>query len=146
MIQNRRAPAFLSRPHSAIIALHRARKLAADPLGKAALTGAAMLAGVLLLFVGTVLAVQAAYDGQMLPGVNGLGVGIGGQTPAEARATLDQRVAEMAIRPIVERVLDEAYGLGRQGNLFARGMLMFGLVANGRAHQVDSPLHDPIAM
>ena len=167
MIQNKRAPAFFSTRASAIEIWSRVRKLAAEPLGKAALSGAAALATLLLLFAGTILAVQAAYDGRMLPGVYGLGVGIGGQTPVEARATLDQRVAEMVnrsitighqelrwtiqghhlgIRPNVERVLDEAYNLGRQGNLFARGMLMFGLVANGRAQQVDSPLHDPIAM
>lgn len=148
-------------------AWRQARRIAAEPLGKASLAVAGALAGAFLLFAGTIVGVQAAYDGRMLPGVYGLGVGIGGQTPAEARDALDRRVSELVnrsisighqelrwtvqghhlgIRPNVERVLDEAYALGRQGNLFARGMRTFGLVANGRAHEVDSPLHDPVAM
>ncbi len=110
-----------------------------------------------------VFGVQAAYAGRMYPGVRALGVGVGGQSRDDARAMLERRAAEMANRSItigyqeqrwtvagqhlgvrtdVSPVLEEAYGLGRQGNPFSRLFLQFGLLINGPAYEVRAPAYE----
>ena len=140
----------------------------ARPFGIAPVAPIAIALGVflavLVAFLGlTVYAVQATYDGRMYPGVRALGVSIGGQTRAEAQATLERRAAEMTgrsivighqelnwtirgehlgVRPDVGPVLEEAYALGREGNLLARFFLQFALVVNGSAFEVRAPAYD----
>ncbi|MCC6179944.1 MAG: VanW family protein [Chloroflexi bacterium] len=144
-----------------------ARPFGDVPFANLGLAVAAFAAVLVLLVVGVVAAVQVSYSGRMYPGVRALGVPLGGLTRDEARVILAGRIADMSnrtigigfkeltwtvaghhlgVRPDVEPLLDEAYALGRQGNVFARVSAQFHLWANGADREVRATAYDPAAL
>jgi vancomycin resistance protein YoaR len=140
-----------------------ARQVGTVPLGPIAIATGVFLAVLVAFLAVTVYAIQATYAGRMYPGVHALGVSIGGQTRAEAQETLERHAAEMTgrsivighqelnwtirgehlgVRPDVGPVLEEAYTLGREGNLLARFFLQLALAVNGSAFEVRAPAYD----
>lgn len=126
-------------------------------MARAALGVAGLLVVLLLLITADVLGIQAAYAGRMYPGVRALGASIGGMSRDDARLMLAREVDALADRPIVighqelrwtvaprhldarydvDRLVDEAYRRGRDGNVFNRFFVQFGLLFNGRAHEI----------
>ena len=144
-------------------ARYDARAFPSRSSGSVALATAVILGLALLVLVATVFGVQLAYAGRMYPGVRSLGVALGGQSRAEARTTLERRAAELAgrsldigyqelrwtvqghhlgLQPDLDRALEDAYSLGRGGNLLSRFLLTFGLIVNGEAYEASSSLYD----
>lgn len=134
-----------------------------SPYGSAAVAGVAFLAVALGVVLVWVFGAQAVYAGRIYPGVRALGVPLGGQPVETARTLLEQRAAEMAnraivighqelrwtvtgqhlgVRPDVNPVLEEAFGLGRRGNVFSRFVVQWGLLLNGATDEVHAPAYD----
>jgi vancomycin resistance protein YoaR len=120
----------------------------------------------ILLGIG-VAGIQVAYSGRIYPGVRAMGVNVGGMTRDEGRVALADQVATMSnrsivigfkelswtiaghhlgVRPDVEPVLDEAFKLGREGNIFSRLAFQVQLAYDGASHAVHASGYDPVAM
>lgn len=121
---------------------------------------------VVLLVLG-VAGFQMSYAGRIYPGVRALGVPVGGMSRDEARAALADQVTtisnrsiiisfkelnwtvsghHLGVRPDVEPVVDEAFKLGREGNIFSRLGLQLRLALNGSSFEVQAPGFDPATM
>ena len=121
---------------------------------------------VVLLLLG-VAGFQMSYAGRIYPGVLALGVPVGGMNRDEARVALADQVTAMSnrsivigykelnwtvsghhlgVRPDVEPVVDEAFKLGREGNIFSRLGLQLGLALNGSSYEVQAPGFDAATM
>ena len=137
------------------------------PLRNVALAAGAFSALLLVLLIVAVVGIQMSYSGRIYPGVRALGVNVGGMNRDDARAALAGQIAAMSsrsivigfkeqswtveghhlgVRPDVEPVLDEAFTLGREGNLLARLAFRLQLAFNGSSHEVHAQGFDPVAM
>ena len=137
------------------------------PIGNLGLAAGAFAAVLLILLVVAIVGIQMSYSGRIYPGVQAMGVAVGGMTRDEARAALADQITTMSnrsivigykelswtvaghhlgVRPDVEPVLDEAFKLGREGNLFGRSAFQLQLAFNGASHEVHAPGFDPVAM
>ena len=137
------------------------------PVRNLALATGAFVALLLILLVVAVAGIQMSYSGRIYPGVRALGVNVGGMTRDDARAVLASQITAMSnrsivigfkelswtveghhlgVRPDVEPVLDEAFKLGREGNLLARLAFQLQLAFNGASHEVHAQGFDPVAM
>jgi vancomycin resistance protein YoaR len=137
------------------------------PLQNLVLAAGAFVALLLILLVVAVAGIQMSYSGRIYPGVRALGVNVGGMTRDDARAALASQITAMSnrsivigfkelnwtieghhlgVRPDVEPVLDEAFKLGREGNLLARLAFQVQLAYNGSSHEVHAQGFDPVAM
>src|SRR3954453_19585669 len=52
----------------------------------------------------------------------------------------------LGVRPDVEPVIDEAFKLGREGNIVSRLVFQLQLAINGSSHEVHAQGYDPVAM
>jgi vancomycin resistance protein YoaR len=133
-------------------------------LGLAIGVFSAMLAVLLILGIA---AFHLSYAGRIYPGVRALGVNVGGMNRDEARAALADQVTALSnrsivvgykelswtvaghhlgVRPDVEPVVDEAFKLGREGNIFSRIAVQLRLMVNGSSDEVHAPGFDPATM
>jgi len=129
--------------------------------------GGAFVALLLVLLVVAVAGIQMSYSGRIYPGVRAMGVNVGGMTRDAARTALAEQITAMSnrsivigykelswtiaghhlgVRPDVEPVLDEAFKLGREGNLISRLAFQLQLAFNGASHEIHAPGFDPVAM
>lgn len=129
--------------------------------------GGAFVALLLVLLVVAVAGIQMSYSGRIYPGVRAMGVNVGGMTRETARTALAEQITTMSnrsivigykelswtvaghhlgVRPDVEPVLDEAFKLGREGNLISRLAFQLQLAFNGASHEIHAPGFDPVAM
>lgn len=129
--------------------------------------GGAFVALLLVLLVVAVAGIQMSYSGRIYPGVRAMGVNVGGMTRETARTALAEQITTMSnrsivigykelswtvaghhlgVRPDVEPVLDEAFKLGREGNLISRLAFQLQLAVNGASHEIHAPGFDPVAM
>jgi len=137
------------------------------PIGNLGLAAGAFVALLVILLALVLVAIQTSYSGRIYPGVRALGVNVGGLNRDEARTALAEQISTMSnrtivigfkelnwtvaghhlgVRPDVEPVVDEAFKLGREGNLFGRLALQLQLAFNGASHEVQAPGFDPVAM
>jgi vancomycin resistance protein YoaR len=137
------------------------------PAANLGLALGAFAALLLVLVVVGVATIQISYSGRIYPGVRALGVAVGGMTRDEARAALAEQIMAMSnrsigigyqelnwtvagyhlgVRPDIEPVIDEAFKLGREGNLLRRFAFQLQLAFNGPSHEVDAQGIDPVAM
>ncbi|MGE3270887.1 MAG: VanW family protein, partial [Chloroflexota bacterium] len=124
----------------------------------------AVLVVVLVLAIG---GFELAYVGKIYPGVEALGVPVGGMNRDEARAALIDQVTAMSnrsivigfkelnwtvaghhlgVRPDVEPVVDEAFNMGREGNIFSRLGTQLRLALTSATYEVRAPGFDAVAM
>jgi vancomycin resistance protein YoaR len=118
---------------------------------------------VLVLMGGFVLMYQVAYANRIYPGVKAFGHDLGGYSRDEARSVLQNRLDEMAQRQLtltaaekswtltarelglradIAPVLDSAFLIGREGNLFGRFSTQFGLWRAGRTFEQPTAAFD----
>jgi vancomycin resistance protein YoaR len=137
------------------------------PLKNVGLAAGVFVAALLLLLVVGVFAIQASYSGRIYPGVRALGVPVGGMNRDQARVALADQVTaisnrsivigfkelnwtvaghHLGVRPDVEPVVDDAFKLGREGNIFSRLAFQLQMFTRGESHEVQSPGFDPVAM
>jgi vancomycin resistance protein YoaR len=137
------------------------------PVRNLAFAAGAFAALLVILLIVAIAGSQMSYSGRIYPGVRAMGVNVGGMNRDDARAALAAQIAAMSsrsivigyqelrwtveghhlgVRPDVEPVLDEAFKLGREGNLFARLSFQVQLAYNGASHEVHAPGFDPVAM
>jgi vancomycin resistance protein YoaR len=137
------------------------------PVSNLGLAAGAFVALLILLLVVVIAGIQMSYSGRIYPGVRALGVNVGGMNRDEARAALSDQITAMSnrtivigfkelnwtvaghhlgVRPDIEPVVDEAFKLGREGNLFGRLAFQVQLAFNGASHEVHAPGFDPVAM
>ncbi len=115
-----------------------------------------VLAGLIVVALIGLFAYAGWYDqqyaGRIFPGVQVLGVDVGGKTPDEARVLLQNRVADFAGQPVVltwhgqqwhpqpnelgmqvnlDGTVDKAYAVGRTGNLLATWDARIGAAQHG---------------
>lgn len=146
--------------------------LTTAPLSQLPLTNVGLAIGVFAAVMATLLIVvlgvfQFAYANKMYPGVKALGVSVGGMTRDEARVALLEPLTassnrsivigykelnwtvaghHLGVRPDVEPVVDEAFRLGREGNIFSRAAVQLRLLFNGSAYEVQNPGFDQATM
>ena len=141
--------------------------LGSMPIGSLGLAVGAFVALLVMLLVVVVGVVQMSYSGRMYSGVRAMGVNVGGMTRDQARTALADQIAMMSartfvigfkdlswtiaghhlgVRPDVEPVLDEAFKLGREGNLMSRLAFQVQLAYDGASYEVQAPGFDPVAM
>jgi vancomycin resistance protein YoaR len=132
-----------------------------------ALAVGACVALLVALIVVTIVTIQVSYSGRIYPGVKALGVAVGGMNREQARVALADQVTAMSnrsieigfkelkwtiaghhlgVRPDVEPVIDDAFKLGREGNIFGRLAFQLQLFMHGESHEVHAPGFDPVAM
>jgi vancomycin resistance protein YoaR len=120
-------------------------------------------AGIVLLVLGFFVMYQIAYADRIFPGVRALGHELGGYTRDEARATLLQSVDELSRRQLVvgfaeqswtltaqelglrsdvDPVLQAAFSVGHEGNVFERFSSQFGLLRQGRTFEQPGAAYD----
>ncbi|HZO33192.1 MAG TPA: VanW family protein, partial [Chloroflexota bacterium] len=137
------------------------------PVRNFVFAGGAFVALLLVLLVVAVAGIQMSYSGRIYPGVRAMGVNVGGMTRDAARTALAEQITAMSnrsivigykelnwtiaghhlgVRPDVEPVLDEAFKLGREGNLISRLAFQLQLAFNGASHEIHAPGFDPVAM
>jgi vancomycin resistance protein YoaR len=137
------------------------------PMKNIGLAVGAFAAFLLVLVVVGLFIIQMSYSGRIYPGVRALGVAVGGMNRDQARAALADQVTAMSnrtfeigykelkwtiaghhlgVRPDVEPVVDDAFRLGREGNLFARLGFQLEMFSRGESHEVHAPGFDPVAM
>src|SRR5215204_3575127 len=127
----------------------------------------ALVAFLVALVVIAIVTIQVSYNGRIYPGVRALGVAVGGMNRDQARVALADQVTAMSnrsivigfkelnwtiaghhlgVRPDVEPVIDDAFKLGREGNIFGRLTFQLQLFMHGDSHEVHAPGFDPVAM
>ena len=137
------------------------------PLASVGIALAAFVVVLIVIAGIAITAVQMNYSGRMYPGVRALGVPIGGMNRDQARAALSEQMSilsnrsivvgykelnwtvaghHLGVRPDVEPILDDAYQLGRDGNLVQRLMAQVRLATSGSVSDVQAPGFDPVAM
>ena len=147
-------------------AAQAARYFASWSPRKVGLAAAGLFGTLVLLLILAGVGLHVAYAERMYPGVRALGVGLGGQTRAEAQATLERRAGDLANRTIsighqelawtvtgeqlgvrkdVQSVAEEAYSLGRQGNVVSRFFQQLSLLFNGPSYEVKT-VGDPATL
>ncbi|MFN8521909.1 MAG: VanW family protein [Chloroflexota bacterium] len=134
-------------------------------------TASLVLVGAVILLTGFVLlnvfAFQAYFEDRMYPGVRALGVPVGRLSRAEAASALRDRAHALATRPIdlqhqelhwtvvtahlgvspdVDRVLERAYAVGREGGMLGRFFTQFGVLVLPAAYEVTMPDYDAATM
>src|SRR5262245_46991590 len=136
-------------------------------LGNVGLAIGAFLAFLVGLAVIVIVTIQVSYSGRIYPGVRALGVSVGGMTREQARTALADQITTMSnrsfvigfkelnwtiaghhlgVRPDVEPVIDDAFMLGREGNIFSRLAFQLQIFTRGESHEVQAPGFDPVAM
>ncbi len=125
------------------------------------------IAALLLLPVLVMLSIQVAFAGRIYPGVRALGISVGGLTPDEARARLEERAAYLGARSLtvgyeelrwtvngahlgvqsdVQPIVEEAYALGREGAPWSRVARQISVLTNESGSALRSAGHDPATL